>query len=79
MRCIILPEGNKRDYDDLPEFIREGMEVHFVSNYHQIYDIIFQYKETNIIHFKKLTIKSIILKVRVILINVQNNNNKSLC
>ena len=42
MRCIILPEVNKRDYDDLPEFIREGMEVHFVSNYHQIYDIIFQ-------------------------------------
>ena len=41
VRCIILPEANRRDYEDLQEFIREGMEVHFVSNYRQVYDIIF--------------------------------------
>ena len=38
--CIILPEGNKRDFDDLPEFIREGLEVHFVTHYREVFDII---------------------------------------
>lgn len=39
--CIILPEANKRDYDDLPDFIREGLEVHFVRHYSEVFDIIF--------------------------------------
>ena len=40
VNCIILPEGNKRDFDDLPEFIREGLEVHFVTHYREVFDII---------------------------------------
>lgn len=40
--CIILPEENKKDFDDLPEFIKEGMEVHFVSHYKEVFDIAFQ-------------------------------------
>ena len=40
VNCIVLPEGNKRDFDDLPEFIREGLEVHFVTHYHEVFDII---------------------------------------
>ena len=39
--CLILPEVNRRDFDDLSDFIREGLEVHFVSSYSEIYDIIF--------------------------------------
>ena len=40
VNCIILPEGNKRDFDDLPEFIRKGLEVHFVTHYREVFDII---------------------------------------
>lgn len=40
VNCIILPEGNKRDFDDLPEFIREKLEVHFVTHYREVFDII---------------------------------------
>lgn len=40
--CVILPGENKKDFDDLPKFITEDLEVHFVHNYKEIYDIVFQ-------------------------------------
>ncbi|KAI1891800.1 hypothetical protein AGOR_G00147480 [Albula goreensis] len=39
--CIILPAENKKDFSDLPEYITEGLEVHFVEHYQQIYEIVF--------------------------------------
>ncbi|XP_075759096.1 lon protease homolog, mitochondrial [Pelodiscus sinensis] len=39
--CIILPSENKKDFYDLAEFITEGLEVHFVEHYSQIFDIAF--------------------------------------
>ncbi|XP_030075462.1 lon protease homolog, mitochondrial [Microcaecilia unicolor] len=39
--CLILPAENKKDYFDLAEFITEGLEVHFVEHYNEIYDIVF--------------------------------------
>ncbi|XP_017773032.1 PREDICTED: lon protease homolog, mitochondrial isoform X2 [Nicrophorus vespilloides] len=44
VKCIILPEENKKDYTDLPGFITEGLEVHFVSTYDEIYKIAFETK-----------------------------------
>jgi len=40
--CIILPEGNRKDFADLPEFVKQGLEVHFVSNYNDVYKIAFE-------------------------------------
>ena len=28
---LVLPEDNRRDYDELPEYIKSGMTVHFAS------------------------------------------------
>lgn len=42
VNCVILPDGNKRDFDDLPEFIHEGVEVHFVTDYREVFNIIFK-------------------------------------
>lgn len=39
--CIILPAENRKDFSDLPEYITEGLEVHFVENYSEIYNIVF--------------------------------------
>ncbi|XP_023674624.2 lon protease homolog, mitochondrial [Paramormyrops kingsleyae] len=39
--CIILPSENRKDYSDLPDYITEGLEVHFVEHYRQIYDVVF--------------------------------------
>ncbi|TRY60367.1 hypothetical protein DNTS_025780 [Danionella cerebrum] len=39
--CIILPAENRKDFSDLAEYITEGLEVHFVENYSQIYKLVF--------------------------------------
>ncbi|XP_075161625.1 lon protease homolog, mitochondrial isoform X2 [Haematobia irritans] len=39
--CIILPEENRKDYDELPTFITDGLEVHFASIYDDVYKIAF--------------------------------------
>uniref|UniRef100_A0A2K5CTT0 Lon protease homolog, mitochondrial n=1 Tax=Aotus nancymaae TaxID=37293 RepID=A0A2K5CTT0_AOTNA len=39
--CIVLPAENKKDFCDLAGFITEGLEVHFVEHYRQIFDIAF--------------------------------------
>ena len=39
--CIVFPEENRRDVDELPDFIKEGVEFHFVKHYGEVYDIIF--------------------------------------
>lgn len=41
VKCILLPEENKKDFNDLPAFITEGLEVHFVSIYEHIDKIVF--------------------------------------
>ncbi|KAJ3171832.1 ATP-dependent Lon protease pim1 [Geranomyces variabilis] len=38
---IIFPEANRPDWEELPDFIREGLDVKFVSWYEQIFDVIF--------------------------------------
>ena len=38
---IILPGANQRDYDEIPEYLKEGMEVHFAYDYQEVYDIVF--------------------------------------
>lgn len=41
MTCIVLPAENKKDFYDLAAFITEGLEVHFVEHYREIFDIAF--------------------------------------
>jgi Lon-like ATP-dependent protease len=41
VKTIILPEENKKDFDDLPKFISDGLNVHFVSHYNEVYDLVF--------------------------------------
>ncbi|KAK9884405.1 hypothetical protein WA026_007251 [Henosepilachna vigintioctopunctata] len=41
VKCIILPDENKKDFNDLPKFITEGLEVHFVKQFEEIYQIVF--------------------------------------
>nr|XP_019936132.1 PREDICTED: lon protease homolog, mitochondrial [Paralichthys olivaceus] len=39
--CIVLPAENRKDFSDLPDYITDGLEVHFVDHYSQIYPIVF--------------------------------------
>ncbi|XP_047505643.1 lon protease homolog, mitochondrial isoform X1 [Pieris napi] len=40
--CVILPEENRRDYDDLPDFIKKDIEIHFVNDYPEVFNIAFE-------------------------------------
>eukprot|EP00743_Colponemidia_sp_Colp-15_P003233 GILK01003492.1.p1 GENE.GILK01003492.1~~GILK01003492.1.p1 ORF type:complete len:926 (-),score=199.09 GILK01003492.1:120-2897(-) len=40
-RVIVFPAGNKTDYEDLPDFLKKDIEVHFVEEYPQLFPIAF--------------------------------------
>nr|CAH8867556.1 unnamed protein product [Trichobilharzia regenti] len=41
IKTIILPEANRKDFDDLASFIKEDLEVHFVQHYKEVYPVAF--------------------------------------
>ncbi|VVA96613.1 unnamed protein product [Arabis nemorensis] len=43
VKMIIFPEGNRRDFDELAENMKEGLDVHFVDEYEQIFELAFGY------------------------------------
>ncbi|XP_006868964.1 PREDICTED: lon protease homolog, mitochondrial isoform X3 [Chrysochloris asiatica] len=45
--CVVLPAENKKDFYDLAAFITEGLEVHFVEHYHEVFDIAFPGEEAS--------------------------------
>jgi len=38
---LIFPRANQRDYEELPEIIRDGIEAHFAETYDEVYDVAF--------------------------------------
>ncbi|XP_023642165.1 lon protease homolog 4, chloroplastic/mitochondrial isoform X2 [Capsella rubella] len=43
VKVIIFPEANRRDYDELAENVKERLDVHFVDEYDQIFELAFGY------------------------------------
>ncbi|CAM9305539.1 unnamed protein product [Hapterophycus canaliculatus] len=41
VHCLVFPQGNKRDFDELPEYLKEGLEVHFASEYAHVFNVAF--------------------------------------
>ncbi|KAG7339533.1 lon protease [Nitzschia inconspicua] len=39
IKTIILPAANRRDYDEIPDYLKEGLEVHFADEYQSVYNI----------------------------------------
>jgi Lon-like ATP-dependent protease len=39
--CLVFPAGNKKDFEDLPGYLKEGLEVHFASKYDEVFDCAF--------------------------------------
>ena len=38
---VILPFANKGDYEALPDYLSEGITVHFVRSFREVFDIVF--------------------------------------
>lgn len=45
LTTLIFPQENQRDYDELPDFLKKGLEVHFVKDFDQVFKIAFPTKE----------------------------------
>lgn len=41
LKVLIFPKENLRDYDELPEYLKKGLEVHFVTHYDDVFRIAF--------------------------------------
>ena len=42
---IIFPEANRIDFEHLEESFKEGLDVHFVNEYEQIFELAFGYEQ----------------------------------
>ncbi|WP_106478719.1 endopeptidase La [Phytohalomonas tamaricis] len=38
---LVLPEANKRDFDELPDYLKEGVTVHFAKVYKDVAKVVF--------------------------------------
>eukprot|EP00596_Hydrurales_sp_CCMP1899_P000283 CAMPEP_0119035724 /NCGR_PEP_ID=MMETSP1177-20130426/2932_1 /TAXON_ID=2985 /ORGANISM="Ochromonas sp, Strain CCMP1899" /LENGTH=950 /DNA_ID=CAMNT_0006994419 /DNA_START=142 /DNA_END=2994 /DNA_ORIENTATION=- len=38
---VILPTGCKADFEELPQYVKDSVTIHFVSDYHQVFDLAF--------------------------------------
>jgi len=41
VKTVVLPNDNRKDFDDLPDLIKADVEVHFAENYDQVFKIAF--------------------------------------
>ena len=41
VKTIVFPAANRRDFDELTPNVKEGLDVHFVEDYSQIYGLAF--------------------------------------
>jgi len=41
LQVLVFPEANRKDYDELPDYLREGLEVHFAREYRDVYRVAF--------------------------------------
>ena len=41
LRTVILPKDNLPDYDQLPDYLKQGIEIHFVENYDEVFTLAF--------------------------------------
>ncbi len=45
LNVLIFPKENLRDYDELPEYLKKGLEVHFVDYYEEVFKIAFPHEK----------------------------------
>ncbi len=38
---LILPHANRRDFEELPDYLRDGINVHFARNFREVFEFVF--------------------------------------
>jgi ATP-dependent Lon protease len=42
IKCVLLPQANRGDFDELPEYVKRGLTVHFVEHYRDVAALCFR-------------------------------------
>lgn len=42
VKTVIFPSANRRDFEELAPNVKEGLDVHFVDSYNQIFGLAFE-------------------------------------
>ena len=45
VHTIILPNDNRRDFDELPDYLKKDLEPHFATNFTDVLHVAFQEKD----------------------------------
>lgn len=40
-KTLVFPQANRRDFEELPDYLREGLDVHFASHYDEVFSVAF--------------------------------------
>ena len=41
IKQLVFPEGSRRDYEELPDYLQDGLHVDFAKSYHDVYEAAF--------------------------------------
>jgi ATP-dependent Lon protease len=40
-KVLVFPDANRRDVDELPAYLKEGIDIHFAKKYEDVYKVAF--------------------------------------
>jgi len=40
-KALVFPRANRRDFDELPAYLKDGLEVHFATDYSDVFSVAF--------------------------------------
>jgi ATP-dependent Lon protease len=41
LQILVLPHENRHDFEDLPDYLKEGLEVHYAKTFEDVYRVAF--------------------------------------
>ncbi len=42
LEVLIFPEGNRKDFEELPDYLKEGLEIRYASRYDDVFKVAFE-------------------------------------
>jgi ATP-dependent Lon protease len=39
IKCVIMPAANRRDFEEIPEYLKDGLQVNFAEDYDEVYQV----------------------------------------
>ncbi len=46
MKCLIFPKDNQKDFEEIEDYIRKGLEVHYADYYKDLYEVAFEQEDS---------------------------------